>query len=210
MFEGWKRKEIHQGKHLITDGVIDQDLWRSSNSRGMFLLKEAYDSKKDSRTLDLTEFIKKRGVFGRTCKLMKSMAQCAYGVQNLLEAKGIVPYEDNNLDGKQSLLSSSIVNLKKSGGKKVSSKTDFLKYVNEVLGLLYSKIKAISPRLVICGNTWPLISEKLPNKNKITDRAYIFEKITYINFWYSSNRSPNLMNDYALCAITKMALYKAL
>lgn len=207
IFEGWKKKEIHQGRLFITDGVIDQDLWRSSNSKVMFLLKEAYDSKNNSGTWDLTKLIKKRGVSGRT---FKPMAQWAYGVQNLLDGKGIVPYVDNNLDVKQSLFSSSIVNLKKSSGKKASSKTELLKYVNEDWDLLYTQIKEISPRVVICGKTWPLITEKLPNKNKITDRAYISENIIYINFWHPSNRSSNLMSYYALCAITEMALHKAL
>ncbi|WP_139116595.1 hypothetical protein [Terasakiispira papahanaumokuakeensis] len=206
MFEDWKKKENHQGQLFITDGVIDQDLWRSSNSKVMFLLKEAYDSKRHSGTWDLPELIKRRGVSGRT---FKPMAQWAYGVQNLLKGKGIAPYVDNSSDVKQSLLSSSVVNIKKSSGKKASSNTDLLNYVNEDWNLLYSQIKAISPRVVVCGKTWSLIANKLKNKKKITDRAYVSENIIYINFWHPSNRSSNLMSYYALCAITEMALNEA-
>ena len=203
IFKDWKNKDIHKGKLFITDGIIDQVLWNESDSKVMFLLKEAYDSKNNSGSWDLTKLIKKRGVSGRT---FKPMAQWAYGVQNLLNGKGIAPYIDNSKEVEESLLSSSIVNLKKSGGKKTSSKTDLMKYVDEDWDLLYSQIELISPRVVVCGKTWPLISQKLKNKLKITDQAYISDNIIYIDFCHPANRASNHMKYYALCAITEIAL----
>ncbi len=203
VFNEWKNKGIHKGKVFIYDGIIDQDLWDSSDSRLMFLLKEAYDSKRESGAWDLTNLIRRRGVSGRT---FKPMAQWAYGINNILHGNGVVPYVENSADVKNALFSSAIVNIKKSNGKKTSSKNDLIEYVDEDWGLLYSQIKSISPKIVVCGKTWPLIRNKLHNKKKISDRAYVSDDVIYIDYWHPSNRASNLMNYYAICAITEMAL----
>ena len=206
IFHEWKQKDIHKGCLFITDGVIDQELWDKSDNKVMFLLKEAYDSKKESGTWDLPNLIRKRGVSGRT---FKPMAQWAYGIHSVLNGNGISPYVENSEAVKMSLFSSAIVNLKKSGGKKSSGKNNLKQYVDEDWNLLSSQIKAISPKIIICGKTWSLIKDKLPNKKKITDSAYISDDIIYLDFWHPSNRAANLMSYYSICAITEMALNEA-
>lgn len=203
IFHEWKNKALHKGKLFITDGVIDKNLWAKSDNKVMFLLKEAYDTEKNSGSWDLPNLIKRRGVSGRT---FKPIAQWAYGIHNILNGNGILPFVENNTDVKNALFSSAIINLKKSGGVKKSSTNNLKKYVDEDWDLLLLQIKEISPHIIICGKTWSLISDKLPNKKKITDRAYISDGIIYINFWHPSNRAANIMNYYSICAITQIAL----
>ncbi|MGB5965658.1 MAG: hypothetical protein WBF77_09045 [Sulfurimonadaceae bacterium] len=203
IFHEWKENDMHKGCLFITDGIIDKELWNKSDNKVMFLLKEAYDSKKESGTWDLPSLIRKRGVSGRT---FKPMAQWAYGIHSILNGNGIAPYVENSKEVKMSLFSSAIVNLKKSAGKKSSGKNNLQKYVDEDWHLLSSQIKAISPQIIVCGKTWALIKDKLPNKKKITDSAYVSEGIIYLNFWHPSNRAANLMSYYSICAITEMAL----
>ncbi len=202
IFHDWKKKDIHQNQLFITDGIINQELWDESDSKVMFILKEAYDSKNSSGSWDLRSLIRRNGVSGRT---FKPMAQWAYGIHSILSGNGIAPYVENSKDVKRALLSSAIVNLKKSGGKKKSGSKNLEKYVDEDWHLISDQIKAISPEIVVCGRTWHLISSKLTNKIKITDSAYISDGIVYIEFWHPSNRAANLMNYYAICAITEMA-----
>lgn len=202
-FHEWKQKDIHEGKLFITDGIIDQELWDKSDSKVMFLLKEAYDSKKVTGTWDLPSLIRKRGVSGRT---FKPMAQWAYGIQNISNGNGISLFVENNKDVESALFSSAILNLKKSGGKKKSGTNNIKKYVDEDWDLISGQIKAIAPKVVVCGRTWELIKNRLPNLKRITDRAYSSDGIVYINFWHPSNRAANLMNYYSICAITEMAL----
>jgi len=205
-FDNWKAKDIHKDQLFITDGVIDQDLWDKSSEKVMFLLKEAYDSKNSEGTWDLPTLIKSRGVSGRT---FKPMAQWAYGIHKILKDGEVSPYVQNSEDVRQALFSSAVVNIKKSCGKKSSTTKDLEKYVNEDWSLLSSQIKDISPNIVVCGNTWSLISKNLENKSKISDRAYISDGVIYISFWHPSNRSSNLMSYYSLCAIVQMALKRS-
>ncbi|USD48750.1 hypothetical protein J4N37_08905 [Vibrio sp. SCSIO 43153] len=202
-FEEWKSKDLHKGKLFITDGIIKEELWLSSPHKVMFLLKEAYDSRRESGSWDLPKLINKRGVSGRT---FKPMAQWAYGIHKILDGHGIVPFVEKGDDVKNALLSSAIVNLKKSSGKKSSSQKDLMKYVDEDWELIRSQICSIAPQVVVCGKTWSLISGKLDDKVKISDRAYISNGIIYINYWHPSNRSSNVMNYYALCSIVEMAI----
>jgi len=203
IFEAWKEKSIHKSQLFITDGVIDKGLWESSNHKVMFLLKEAYDSKRVEGSWDLPSLIKRRGVSGRT---FKPMAQWAYGIHQVLKDGEIAPYIQSNSEVRNSLFSSAIVNLKKSSGKKRSGAKDLVKYVDEDWNLLVSQIQEIAPEIIVCGNTWSLIKEKMPHKEKISDRVYKSGGIIYIDFWHPSNRASNLMNYYAICAIIQVAM----
>jgi len=204
LFDKWKNRSSHKEKLFITDGIIDTELWKKSSDQTMFLLKEAYDSKRVEGSWDLPSLIRKRGVSGRT---FKPMAQWAWGIHKVLQDGVISPYIQNSKDVKHALLSSAIVNIKKSGGKKSSGSKNLRKYVDEDWDLLSEQVKEISPKIIVCGNTWSLISEKLTYE-KISDRCYICDEIIYVDFWHPSNRASNLMNYYALCAIIQIAKKK--
>ena len=202
MFEQWKRKELHLNKVFITDGVIKEELWLKSNYRIMFLLKEAYDSTRTEGTWSLPDFIKGYGVKGRT---FKPMAQWAYGLQQVIKTNEVYPFIEKNPEVETALFSSAIVNLKKSGGKNRSNYEDLKKYVNEDWSLIHKQINKIEPKIIICGNTWSLIKDKL-NYKKVSDCAFVSEGVLYIDYWHPANRAANLMNYYAICAIVQMAL----
>jgi len=199
-----KIRITHKGKLFITDGIIDDNHWVSSEIKVLFLLKEAYDSKRVEGSWDLPTLIRRKKVSGRT---FKPMAQWAYGVQGVLKSHEILPFQENGTAVELALLSSAVVNLKKSGGKNKSSSKNLSSYVNEDWGLISKQIGVICPKIVICGNTWSLVSKKIPCK-KISDRAYLSDDIIYIDYWHPSNRASNLMNYYSLCALVQMAMKK--
>lgn len=204
LFSDWKNKYNHKGKLFITDGIIDENHWVNSTVKVLFLLKEAYDSKKVEGSWDLSTLIRRKKVSGRT---FKPMAQWAYGVQGLLRSNEILPFQGDGAAVELALLSSAVVNLKKSGGKNKSSSKNLSAYVDEDWDLISKQIEIISPQIVICGNTWSLISKKIPYK-KISDRAYLSGDVIYINYWHPSNRAANLMNYYCLCVLVQMAMRK--
>jgi len=203
MFDEWKNKDLHQNQLFITDGIIDREIWSKSNDGVMFLLKEAYDSKRTEGSWDLPSLIKKRGVSGRT---FKPMAQWAYGIQKVIQNKEISPYIQNNDQVQKALFSSAIVNLKKSGGRKKSGIKNLEKYVDEDWKLIYEQISGIAPKIIVCGNTWSLIKGKLIHKTKVSDCAFLSNGILYIDYWHPSNRASNKMNYYSICAIVQQAL----
>lgn len=204
LFSDWKNRESHKGKLFITDGVINKELWANSENKVLFLLKEAYDSKRIEGSWDLPTLIRREKVSGRT---FKPMAQWVYGIHGLMENKEIIPFQEDGTDVKLALLSSAIINLKKSSGSKKSSSENLARYVEEDWDLISEQIKIIQPKIVICGNTWSLIRTKIAH-HKISDRAYISEDILYIDYWHPANRASNKMNYYALCALVQLALNK--
>ena len=203
LFDEWKDKDNHKGKLFIKDGIVDKKKWSESKSKILFLLKEAYHSEQSSGVWDVTAFIKKKGVWGRT---YKPMAQWAYGVNGVFVKNRILPFESSGNDVKDSLLSSAVVNIKKSNGKKASSDKDLSEYVDKDWDLIHKQIRDISPKIVICGSTFGLIKDKLLGLKKISDMAYLVDGVVYINFWHPSNRASNRMNYYALCSVVDLAL----
>lgn len=204
LFSEWKNKDSHKDKLFITDGIIDENHWVNSEIKVLFLLKEAYDSKRVEGSWDLPALIRRKKVSGRT---FKPMAQWAYGIQGVLKNHEILPFQQDGADVELALLSSAVVNLKKSGGKNKSNSKDLATYVDEDWDLISKQIGLISPKIVICGNTWSLVSKKIPSK-KISDRAYLSDGVIYISYWHPSNRGSNLMNYYSLCALAQMAMRK--
>lgn len=205
IFQEWKLKPLHKDKLFITDGVIDESLWNSSENKIMFLLKEAYDSKRSEGSWDLPKLIKRKGASGRT---FKPMAQWAYGVSEVMQSGDIASYKQSGEKIKDALFSSAVVNLKKSQGKSKSRKSDLEKYVNEDWKLIDSQIKDINPKVVLCGNTWSLVKDKIPH-TKISDRVYQSDGLFFVDFWHPSNRASNAMSYYSLCAIVQLALKQA-
>lgn len=201
-FNDWKSSDLHMNQLFITDGIVDKDKWNQSETKIMFLLKEAYDSKRKEGTWDLPKYIQRKKVSGRT---LKPMAQWACGVSHVINDKEIYSYQASGEDVEHALLSSAIINLKKSQGKHKSNHNDLKLYVETDWHFIKKQIEVIKPTIIICGNTWGLIKDKL-SYNKISDRAYMSDNIIYIDYWHPANRASNKMNYYALCALVQLAV----
>ena len=204
LFDSWKNKDLHKNRLFITDGIVDENYWKLSESKTLFLLKEAYDSVKVEGSWDLSELIRRKTVSGRT---LKPMAQWSYGISNLVEKKEIISFQKEGTEVKLALMSSAVVNLKKSSGKSKSSSKNLSTYIDEDWGLISKQIEMIRPKIIICGNTWSLIHKKI-SYEKVSDRAYLSEGILYIDYWHPANRASNKMNYYALCALVELAMKK--
>ena len=201
-FEEWRLRDHHKDHLFISDGIIDTEQWRNSSVKILFLLKEAYDSEKTEGEWDLCKLVRRRGVSGRT---FKPMAQWAYGVSAVKSTGTIVPFKGSGEPLDEALKSSAVMNLKKSQGKKKSSGADLGFYVDRDWDLINKQIQTITPDVVICGKTWPMISGFLEGVEKVSDRIYRSGGIQYIDFWHPANRASNKMNYYALCALVQLA-----
>ncbi|SHE98496.1 hypothetical protein SAMN02745148_01517 [Modicisalibacter ilicicola DSM 19980] len=202
LFDEWRLRDHHKDHLFISDGIIDQVQWNNSPVKILFLLKEAYDSVKTEGTWDLCGLVKRLGVSGRT---FKPMAQWAYGVSAVKSTSTIVPFKGSGEPLDKALRSSAVINIKKSQGKKKSSSTNLISYVDRDWDLIEKQIQTIKPDVVICGKTWPMISSRLESVEKVSDRVYRSGGIQYIDFWHPANRASNKMNYYSLCALVQLA-----
>ena len=193
IFHEWKQKNRHQGKVFITDGAIDEENWKKSNFKILFLLKEAYGKEKH-----LPDLVRKVKAKGRT---FKPISQWAYGLQSIVRFGEIKDFLEKGSNLNDALMSSAIINIKKSQGKKSSKSTNLAIYAEEDWDLIELQIKILKPDIIICGKTWSLIKNKLTCRKKISDRVYTSNGFTFVDFWHPANRASNVMNYYALCAL---------
>jgi len=201
-FKEWHQREIHKDHLFITDGAIDDKLWNDAKIKVLFLLKEAYDSKNTTGSWDLSGLIRKRRASGRT---FKPMGQWASGIQRLALNGQLQEYIEGGEEVDNALLSSAIINIKKSGGKNKSSWSNLFQYAKSDWDLIQKQIDSLNPDIIVCGNTWSLIKDNLTDKKKISDRVHKAGNHTYVNYWHPSNRASNSMNYYALCALVSQA-----
>ncbi|CAN2042122.1 Uracil DNA glycosylase superfamily protein [Candidatus Magnetomoraceae bacterium gMMP-15] len=205
IFKEWKEREIHKGKLFITDGIIDQEKWDISEIKILFLLKEAYESNPEVKTgWSLCNLISKnwKGPKGKMCW---AMAQWAYGIQQLHKTGDVPFFQRRGDDLKRALLSSAVINLKKSEGKSKSDNKDLSSYVKSDWDLIERQIDLIKPNIVICGMTFPLIRDRLKGAKKFSEWIYIYKNLYFIDFWHPTNRYPNKLNYYSLCSVIRLS-----
>lgn len=205
-FTEWRNRSIHQGRVFSADGIIDRAKW-DNFPRVLFLLKEAYDSNpKATGEWDLCEVIRETWK-GPKHKMWRTLAQWAYGVRHV-PTSGLVAFprqHNGNRDVTDALLSSAIVNLKKSGGTAHSTFDDLTRYVENDWDLLWQQIQDIAPDIVICGYTWELIRGKLPSSEQVSDRVHMAGGVVFVDFWHPANQYPNELNYYALCSLVALS-----
>ena len=204
-FKTWKKRDIHRGNFFITDGIIDPNRWKKSNFKILFLLKEAYgDTPNLEGEWDLVNYLSK-GLGQIRGKMWPTVSQWCFGINKLIETSEIPQFDENfkiNREFNDAFLGSAVINIKKSSGYKSSNKLDLIKYVNSDWDLLSEQIDSISPDLIICGSTWPLIKSKI-NYEKSGEWLYKSDKYYFVDFWHPANQYPNKLNYYSLLTALK-------
>ena len=203
LLEKWRDREHHRNHLFISDGVVDSEAWGKTTHKVLFVLKEAYDEKRTEGTWDLSTLIRRRKVSGRT---LKPMAQWAYGVQQVLKHQRISEFREKGQEVEKALMSSAVLNLKKSGGANKSSYKNLQNYVEKDWDLIARQIEIIRPDIVICGKTWSLLSNMIEEKSRVSDQVARVNGIPYVSFWHPANRASNKMCYYSLCALVLQAL----
>jgi len=214
-FEGWKRRELHKEQFFITDGIIDEERWKSAEIKILYILKEAYESDENqSEEWDLAKYLSNGlGIIKK--KMWWTVSQWSYGLRKLHETNEVVPFNEQfkaDEDFNEAFLSSAIINIKKSSGKVSSNKSDLALYVKEDWDLISEQIEEINPDLIICGSTLPIIEEHLkytPSALKKCDEwLYKSDKYYFVDFWHPANQYPNKLNYYSLLTALRFSIDK--
>jgi hypothetical protein len=128
ILEELSKKEHHIGKGFISDGIIDESRWNNSKIKIMFLLKEAYGDQKED--WDITKLIRDEWK-GPKHKIWWTASYWLYAIHKTSsEMIQDLPSSVPDFDlCKEYLLSTSIVNIKKSFGTSSSNDEDLWRYV---------------------------------------------------------------------------------
>lgn len=199
IFSEWRLREPHLEQRFIEDGIIDFKKWEKSPRKVLFLLKEAYDTNQDSSGFSLTTLVREKwkGPKGTT---WWRMGYWAYLLQNI-SISNLPDYPANKREAKEALLSSAVVNIRKSGGKKKSDPKVIAEYATRDRDLLRRQIDDISPNFVVCGGTWPQTKHIWPYASGVSSRFLRNDEINIINFWHPATRWNNHLMYFSLGGI---------
>src|SRR5580700_7193968 len=151
LMDEWKARPNHERECFIEDGIIDRTRWLSAKRKVLFVLKEARDDSGDKRGFDLCELIRDCWKGPGKSRTYCPVADWAYLAQNCQETT-IPSRSEARRHRDESLLSSAVMNLKKSKGQKTSNLVDIVSnYVQPDADLIKRQIEIIAPEIIVCG-----------------------------------------------------------
>lgn len=197
LLKEWKNTSLHNDKVFISDGIIDLNKW-GKKKKILLILKEAYGSDED---WSLTETIKDEWK-GPKYKVWWTVSYWLYLLNKT--TKDFVPLFPNKEEEAQCidyLLSSAVLNIKKSNGRSYSEIEDLKKYVESDKDFILKQIEIINPDIILCGNTGQFLFPTVfgePNKIENTDWHYRWKNRMIIDYWHPANQYPDELCYYAL------------
>ncbi len=204
----WKSRPLHEGKAFFPDGIVDPERWANTERKILFINKEAHDNNDpNSKGFDLREIIRDDWDGVPKEVTYSVVATWAYALI-YASADATEPYPRYDMidreKQRESLLSSAVINIKKSGGRTSSIDQDLKKYVEEDGDLIRRQVDLIDPEIIVCGGVWyNMIQPLWPTAQKIYDDVFVADGRTFIAFWHPANHSDPQMKYYALAAFVQ-------
>ena len=88
-----------------------------------------------------------------------------------------------------------------------SNDDDLRKYVREDGDLLKQQVECLSPHVMVCCNTWPLVKDVWSHAEQISELVHSIDDMLVLDFWHPANRYPDVMNYYTVALLLHRALY---
>ncbi len=213
LFDMWNKRHNHRDGIFISDGVVNEDVWKSQQVKILFLLKEAYGGDCD---WSLTEWFTKLLIEDKPFpRIWRRIVEWIYALKNTESEKTAV-YSPRIYEKNRDLINCiSVVNIKKSHGQKQSDYEEILAYAKADAEFIKKQLELISPDVIICGSTFYALNDVYGGKisgGKKCDNWFYFTdiitggKTTVIDFYHPANHYPPLFNFYALASIYRESL----
>ena len=200
LFTTWKSTEPHKTNgNFIDDGIIDQNWWNACQTKVLFILREAYDLDPNSHGFNLCEYVQEHKYPGQT---WTKLGHWAYLLQNLQNDKR--KEFDNRLHAdlyREALLSSAVMNIKKSGGKKHTDMKEIIQLAQHDQVFLSQEIELIDPDIILCGGVYGSIKHIWENQSAfkhLTKRVHSWGNRLIIDYWHPATQWPYEILYYGL------------
>ena len=212
VLEEWQARSHHATETFVSDGPIDPKRWSKIERRVLFLAKEAHGKTETGGHWDLPTLVREEWKKPKY-KLWWTLGYWAYGIQRL--ASGPIPsspwtggqhWKD---EVRESVLASAVVNIKKSDGRSSSNDNDLREHVYRDWDLIKQQVECLSPHVIVCCNTWPLVKERVwPHAQQISELVHSIDGILVLDFWHPASLFPNVMNYYTVVTLVHRALFR--
>lgn len=179
LFEEWKLLVAEESDHFVEDGIISESDWDAAGTKVLFILKETNDYEGNlSNLINTAVTIKpKSKLWARPT--FHNVGRWAYGL--LHNSDTAPPYNDSHKKRKESLLSCSFINLKKTSGGRTATKS-VSEFANKYSVFLRRQIELIGPDVIVFGGTYKIAKDNvLPELEKVSHRVHKYNNIVCIN-----------------------------
>jgi hypothetical protein len=198
LFHEWKQTPLHKNAVFISDGIIDIDKWLRSEKKIALFLKEAYGEKQD---WDLSQLIREEWKGPKT-KMWWTVSYWLFLLQKTTKDYiPLFPDSDSEFNEcKDYLLSSAVINIRKSDGETSSNFETLKKYTEKDKKFLIQQIELINPDIILCGYTFNHLKELLGEVKPVPNTEWIYKygDRLIIDFWHPANQYPNRLCYYTL------------
>ena len=195
LFSNWNMDRKVQEDSLspfVLDGVVVPEKWFQQKVRPLFVLKEAYSSKKED--WDETEWLSGNYHTKIYSKTFKCILQWTYIIEKK-ELPTKIDYKwDNGL-----FKTIALMNIKKYGGRNPSDNNNLKNHAQQHAQQIIKQIELIQPTIIVCGYTCWLLdiayancNQKIIRENK--NQNYSYNKII-------SNKEVQIIDFYHPAAI---------
>lgn len=202
----WRERPLYKNQVFVSDGAIDWECWNKSECRVLFIAKEPNSSEGMNWSLNEMIRCKWKGPYNK----LWTVAYWAYGIQKLgHNSIPSNPYYNELWDEvSEALLSTAIVNIKKTEGGSYSDDDKLRKFIDDDRDkdLLKKQIGCLNPNFVVCCKTWHLVKDVWLNTEKVSERVYKIDDMLVLDFWHFANRFPIVMNYYTAMALLQQAI----
>lgn len=173
LFNEWiENSHFKNGEVFVKDGVINPDVFYSSNLRPLFLLKEAYGKSKD----DCNIAEEHNCNTGENCiqknKTWPNISRWTYALMNTTKEKSAEYVELDCFKYKKNeyLQRIAVVNIKKLSGTSISISKNLKYFVKQDAEKLRSQIEIIKPTVIVCGYTLSYLKKILNLGNEYDEK----------------------------------------
>lgn len=188
LFTEWKDLKHHKNKSFVTDGIVEFSKWNNSQ-KILIILKEAYGGEWNlADIIDDREWIKSNPHY-------RMLSMWLYILNNTtVDNRPKIKSDEQLNEAFQYLLSSAIINIKKSAGKSSSNDKEIYDYAVKDKELIKAQIDLIAPQIILCGYTAHALMKGVYEKNdygKFYSTEFCIEhnEMLIIDFWHPSRKN---------------------
>jgi len=185
LFKEWKQREPHKtNNNFIEDGIIDTQKWDEVNTKVLFILREAYQNEGEIGGFNLVKNLKAEKGEKKSKTTWRNLGKWAYLLQN---------YQTSNIRSKPSkdwsfyedaFLSTAIINVKKSGGKKSTDIEEIKKFASDERDLLSRQVDLIKPDIICCCGVFGSVNVLWNEIEEIGHRLFKTDDYLIIDYWH--------------------------
>ncbi len=199
MREEWFNSYKNPDIDFIYDGATDPTLWIESRWRIMCLLKEAHGGGKWNHAEAIKEADGLLRVGGTANQATHyRMIEWLHAIECTLDQADPNIEKDRKEDyreARKTMLRSAWVNIKKANGVATSDYDDLNHVVKKDARFLRQQIDLLSPRLILCGNTFGLVKDELfPGYKRIPGADCSYHQgqdRIMIDYWHPARKSKD-------------------